>query len=61
MIGDRSGLAPDIRDLIEEAEERSRHNERIVVVIALNYGSRREIVQAARALALEAQAGRLDP
>jgi undecaprenyl diphosphate synthase len=61
VIGDRSGLAPDIRNLIEEAEERSRRNERIVVVIALNYGSRIEIARAARALAVEAQAGRLDP
>jgi undecaprenyl diphosphate synthase len=61
VIGDRSGLAPDIRALIDEAEERSRRNERIVVVIALNYGSRIEIAQAARALAVEAKAGRLDP
>ena len=29
--------------------------------MALNYGSRREITEAARRLAVEAQAGRLDP
>jgi undecaprenyl diphosphate synthase len=61
VIGDRSGLAPDIRALIEEAEEKSRHNERIVVVMALNYGSRQEIVRAARELAAAAQASRVDP
>ncbi len=61
VIGDRTGLAPDIRSLIEEAEGRSRANERIVVVMALNYGSRQEIVRAARELAAEAGAGRLDP
>lgn len=61
VIGDRSGLAPDIRGLIEEAEDRSRRNERIVVVMALNYGSRQEIVRAARDLAAAARAGAIDP
>jgi undecaprenyl diphosphate synthase len=61
VIGDRSGLAPDIRALIEEAETRSRDNQRVVVTMALNYGSRHEIVEAARRLAAEARAGRLDP
>lgn len=61
IIGDRAGLAPDIRTLIEEAEERSRSNERIIVVMALNYGSRQEIVRAARELALDACVGKVDP
>lgn len=61
VIGDRTGLAPDIRRLIEEAETLSRSNERIMVVMALNYGSRQEIVHAARELALEVSTGRLDP
>lgn len=61
VIGDRAGLAPDIRELIEEAEAKSRGNQRITVMMALNYGSRREITEAARQLALEVQAGRLDP
>ena len=61
VIGDRTGLAPDIRDMIAGAEERTRDNRRLNVVIALNYGSRQEIVEAARRLAREAVAGRLDP
>jgi undecaprenyl diphosphate synthase len=61
VIGDRAGLAPDIRDLIEEAEAQSRDNQRITVIMALNYGSRREIANAARQLAIEVQEGRLDP
>jgi undecaprenyl diphosphate synthase len=61
VIGDRAGLAPDIRELIEEAETRSRDNQRVVVIMALNYGSRHEIVEAARRLAVDARAGRLDP
>lgn len=61
VIGDRSGLAPDIRDLIEEAEARSRSNHRITVVMALNYGSRQEIVRAARSIAADVKAGALAP
>ena len=61
VIGDRAGLAADIRQLIEDAEARSRHNERITVLMALNYGSRQEIVRAARGIAARAQAGALDP
>ncbi|WP_410971884.1 undecaprenyl diphosphate synthase family protein, partial [Salmonella sp. SAL4445] len=46
---------------IEETEELSRDNQRVIVIMALNYGSRREITDAARRLAEEARAGRLDP
>ena len=61
VIGDRAGLPPDIRKLIEDTEEVSRANERVTVIMALNYGSRQEIAEAARRLAAEAQAGSLDP
>jgi len=61
VIGDRAGLPADIHALIEETEAVSRDNQRVIVVMALNYGSRREITDAARRLAVEAQAGRLDP
>ncbi len=61
VIGDRSGLPTDIRGLIEDTEALSRGNERVVVIMALNYGSRQEIVATARRLAAEAKAGRLDP
>ena len=61
MIGERGGLPPDIRALIEEAEAVSRDNQRVIVIMALNYGGRHEITEAARRLAAEAQAGRLDP
>lgn len=61
VIGERAGLAPDIRELIASAEARSRANQRLTVVIALNYGSRAEITDAARRLAEAARAGGLDP
>lgn len=61
IIGERAMLAPDIVTLIENAESATADNRGLNLTIALNYGSRREIVLAARALATEAAAGRLDP
>jgi undecaprenyl diphosphate synthase len=42
-------------------EERTAKNDMLTVQVALNYGSRREIVRAAQRLASEVAAGRLDP
>jgi undecaprenyl diphosphate synthase len=61
VIGERSRLADDIVGLISEAEERTRRNRVLTLVIALNYGGQNEIIAACRALATEAAAGRLDP
>jgi undecaprenyl diphosphate synthase len=47
--------------LLQRAEDRTRENTALDLIIALNYGSRAEIVAAARHLAEEARAGRLDP
>ena len=59
-IGDLSAFAPALRDRIEAAKRRTAANDRMTLVIALNYGARAELVGAARALAREAAAGRLD-
>ena len=61
VIGDRAGLPADIRALIEETEARSRDNQRVIVIMALNYGSRSEITAATRQLALKVRAGELEP
>jgi undecaprenyl diphosphate synthase len=61
VIGHRARLDPDIVALIEEAEALTRDNTAIHVTIALSYGGRAEIAAAARALAKQAAAGRLDP
>ncbi len=61
VIGDRDRLAPDIVRLIDEAESTTRDNDRLTLVMALSYGSRQEMAAAARAIAREAAAGRLDP
>jgi len=59
VIGEREGLDPDIRRLLEEAEELTRNNGGLVVVVAFNYGARQEIARAARRLAADAVAGKL--
>ena len=43
------------------AEARTAANTRMILTIALSYGSRQEITLAARRLAADAQAGRLEP
>jgi undecaprenyl diphosphate synthase len=59
IIGDRTSLREDIRSLLLEAEETTRGNSSLTVVIAFNYGSRDEIARAAASLAAEVAAGRL--
>ncbi len=61
IIGEREGLAADIRALLEEAESVTRNNCGLSLIIAFNYGARHEIVTAARRLAEEVRDGRLDP
>ena len=59
IIGERDDLAPDIRALLQEAEELTRDNDGLTLIVAFNYGARQEIARAARRLALEVAAGRL--
>ena len=61
IIGDRTRLAPDIVTLIANAEQLTAENSRLNLIVALSYGGRHDIVQAARRLAAEAAAGRLAP
>ena len=61
VIGDKSALDDDIRNRIEELEEASRNNNGLNFTIALNYGSRDEIVRAARALAKDCADGKVAP
>jgi len=61
VIGDRDRLARDIVSDIVDAEIRTRSNGRIAVNICINYGSRDEILRAARSLATKVAAGELTP
>src|SRR5262249_32263311 len=61
VIGEREDLDPEIRRLLEEAEERTKDNDKLTLVVAFNYGGRQEIARAAQRLAAEVAAGRLQP
>lgn len=61
VIGDRTRLPDDIARLIEDAESRTRDNQRLNLTIALSYGGRQEIAEAARRLALAVRDGELQP
>ena len=59
VIGERVDLDPDIAALLVEAEELTRANERLTLVVAFNYGARQEIARAAQRVAAEVAAGKL--
>jgi undecaprenyl diphosphate synthase len=59
VIGERENLDPDIKRLLEEAEELTRENKQLTLVVAFNYGGRQEIVRAAQRMATEIAAGKI--
>lgn len=61
VIGDRSYFEPDLIRLIENAETLTADNTAIYVTIALNYGGRNDILQAAARLAKKAMEDGLTP
>jgi undecaprenyl diphosphate synthase len=61
VIGDRNRLGEDIVKLIEKAEQLTATNKRLHLTIALSYGGRAEITNAARKLAERAKAGEIEP
>lgn len=61
FIGDRSGFSVALQEEMARAERQTAANDGLDLVIAANYGGRWDITQAARQLARDAAAGRLDP
>ena len=59
VIGDRSRLSADINKLITEVEQMTAANTCMTLVLALSYGGRQEILEAARSLAVQVAAGQL--
>jgi undecaprenyl diphosphate synthase len=53
FVGKMDGFDRDIRDAVSEAEEKTRGNGAIDVIICVNYGGRQEIVDAVNRLLLE--------
>jgi undecaprenyl diphosphate synthase len=60
VIGDRTRLPKDIVGLIESAEKTMAENSGLLLVLALSYGGRQDILNAARSLAEKVAAGHLD-
>lgn len=61
IIGARTRLDPDIIDLIDHVQARTRGNTSLKLTIAFNYGGQDDIVDAVRRIATEVRAGTLDP
>jgi undecaprenyl diphosphate synthase len=59
VIGERENLESDIRRLLDEAEQMTKDNDKLVLVVAFNYGARQEIARAAQRMAAAVAAGDL--
>ncbi len=61
ILGRRTGLKPDILEIIERAERRTEHNTRFRLQVAFNYGGQADLVDAARKFAEAVARGEADP
>lgn len=61
VIGDRNGIDPEMRRMIDETERLTEHNAKLHLWIAFNYGAQQEIVAATRKIAVAARDGLLAP
>ena len=60
-IGDVPRLPPRVREAVDYAERRTAGNDRFTLNVALAYGGRTELLDAARAIARDVDAGEMDP
>ncbi len=61
QIGRREGLAPEVLEAADRLTELTKHNTGSTLCLAVNYGSRAEIVDAVRAIAEKVRRGELSP
>eukprot|EP01037_Dinobryon_pediforme_P011658 gene11658-biopygen7097 len=59
IIGERANLSADIRQLLDEAEQISKDNTGLTLIVAFNYGGRQELTKAVRQICAEVAAGAL--
>ncbi len=59
-VGRVNGLSPNRQKILKQAVERTRSNKGLVLILALNYGGRTEILDAVKAIANTVKAGLLD-
>lgn len=60
MLGEKSRLPLPVQEVVNDAEETTRDNKGLKLCVAINYGSRSEIVSAAKALAQDYKSGVID-
>jgi len=61
FIGDTRAFAPNLRDSIQRVTRQTAGNTRMTLNVAVNYGGRWDITDAARKLARAARQGLIDP
>ncbi|MBQ3073429.1 MAG: isoprenyl transferase [Ruminococcus sp.] len=60
FIGDTTAFSSELQELIRRTEEESKHRTGMVLNIAMNYGSRDELVMATKSIAQRVKSGELD-
>ena len=60
VLGDKTALDDDIRSRIAELEEATKNNDGLNFQIALNYGSRDEMVRAMKNMCMDVKEGKLE-
>lgn len=61
FIGDLSAFSDELRGKMQQAMEQTAGNKQMVFAVAVNYGGQWDIANAARQLAIQVKAGKLDP
>jgi len=61
QVGKREGLSDHVLAELDRTVEMTSENTGLILALALNYGSRAEITDAAKAIAKKVQDGELDP
>ncbi len=61
VLGDKTALDEDIKSRIEELEEATKDNDGLNFQIALNYGSRDEMVRAMKRMCMDYKMGTVEP
>ena len=61
VLGETERLAPAAREAVARVTQQTAHNRKLTLNLFISYGSRAELVRAARRVAEEVQAGTLKP
>jgi undecaprenyl diphosphate synthase len=60
-IGDRAKLPVAVQKALASAEQKTATGDKLDLILALSYGGREELVQAAKKIAVDVKAGKINP